>query len=118
MNFGERMRLFLRLDWDAIAGIIAAVVVLVMHFLHVIESDVLLMFAVVLIALLFLRDLRRERHVERIEEHVTATAVAVKELQTTLVPPEAILVGPRQIRAVTEGFTVRAHGDMSGFMFA
>lgn len=115
MTFGERIRSFLRLDWDAIAGIIAAVAVLVMHFLHVIEGDVLLMLAVVLLALLFLRDLRRERQTERLEEHVSATAVTVKELQATLLPPEAILVGPRQIRAVTEEFAVRAQGDMVWF---
>jgi hypothetical protein len=109
------MKRFLRLDWDAIAGIVAAVAALVMHFLHVIEADVLLMLAVVLIALLFLRDLRRERFIEHLDEHVSQTATIVKELQATLLPPDAILVGPRQIRAVSEGFSGRAHGDMVWF---
>jgi len=109
------MKRFLRLDWDAIAGIIAAVAALVMHFLHVIEADVLLMLAVVLIALLFLRDLRRERSTERLDEHVSQTATTVKELHAMLLPPDTILVGPRQIRAATEGFAGRAHGDMVWF---
>ena len=109
------MKRFLRLDWDAIAGIAAAVAALVMHFLHVIEADILLMLAVVLLALLFLRDLRRERHAERLDEHVSQAATALKELQATLLPPDAILVGPRQLRTVTEGFAGRAHGDMVWF---
>ena len=57
----SRIRRFLSLDWDAIAGIVAAVMALAMHFLHIIEEDVLLMIAVVLLALLFIRDLRRQR---------------------------------------------------------
>jgi hypothetical protein len=114
-NFGDKMKRFLRLDWDAIAGIAAAVAALVMHFLHVLEADILLMLAVVLLALLFLRDLRRERHAERLDAHVAQTATAVKELQGALRPPDAILVGPRQLRAVTEGFASRAHGDMVWF---
>lgn len=109
------MKRFLRLDWDAIAGVVAAVAALIMHFLHVIEADVLLMLAVVLLALLFLRDLRRERHTERLDEHVSQIAAAVTTLQTTLLPPDALLVGPRQIRAVTEGFASRARGDMLWF---
>jgi hypothetical protein len=32
-DFGDKMKRFLRFDWDAIAGIVAAVAALVMHFL-------------------------------------------------------------------------------------
>ena len=109
------MKRLLQLDWDAVAGILAAVAALVMHFLHVIEADVLLMLAVVLIALLFLRDLRRERRAERVEEHVTGTAVAVKALQAASSPPDVVLVGPRRLRTVSEEFAARAHGDMAWF---
>jgi hypothetical protein len=109
------MKRLLQLDWDAIAGIIAAVAALLMHFLHVIDADVLLMLAVVLIALLFLRDLRREHHTERLDEHMAQTATAVQALQATLRPPDALLVGSRQLRVVTEGFAGQAHGDMVWF---
>ena len=61
------MKRFLTIEWDAIAGIIAAVAALVLHLLHIVESDVLLMIAVVLIAVLFVRDIRRERVLEHIE---------------------------------------------------
>lgn len=110
-----KLKQLLRLDWDAIAGIVAAVAALVMHFLHVIEEDILLMIAVVLIALLFLRDLRRERHAERMDESVQQTEAVVKEIQAKLIPPDVILIGPRQLRTVTEGFSVHARGDMVWF---
>ena len=36
------MKNYLKYDWDAIAGIIAAVAAILMHFLHLVDSDVLL----------------------------------------------------------------------------
>jgi hypothetical protein len=106
---------FLRLDWDAIAGIMAALAALVMHFLHVIETEVLLTLAVVLIALLFLRDLRRERQTEHMQESVRQTEATVKAIQATLTPPDTLLVGPHRLRAVSESFTAHARGDMVWF---
>lgn len=109
------MKRLLRLDWDAIAGILASIVVLVMHFLHVVNVDALLVLAVVLIALLFLRDLRRERREERLEEHVALIGTSLKALQSTQQPPDAILIGPGRLRTETEGFAVRSRGDMVWF---
>jgi hypothetical protein len=109
------IRRFLSLDWDAIAGIVAAVVALVMHFLHVIEEEVLLLIAVVLLALLFLRDLRRERATERMEDSLMRTETAVTHIQSALSPPDAILIGPRQLRTTSERFARDAQGDMVWF---
>ena len=64
------MKGYLRFEWEAIAGIIAAVAAIVLHFLHIVEPDVLLVIAVVLMAVLFARDLRKERVLERIETAV------------------------------------------------
>jgi len=55
----------LLLDWDAIATLVAAVVALVLHLLHLVEINVLLTISTVLVAGLFLRHLRRERAFER-----------------------------------------------------
>ena len=112
---GDNIKRLVRLDWDAIAGIVAALTALVMHLLHLIETDILLMLAVFLIALLFLRDLRRERHAESVEEHMTRTEMIVKELKTALQPTETVLVGPRHLREVTESFSSHAQGDMIWF---
>jgi hypothetical protein len=111
----SRIRRFLSLDWDAIAGIVAAVMALVMHFLHIIEENVLLMIAVVLLALLFIRDLRRERSSERMEQSLTHTETAISQMQTSLRPPDAILIGPQQLRAESERFARQAQGDMIWF---
>ena len=61
------MKRYLRFEWEAIAGIIAAVAAIVLHFLHIVEPEVLLVIAVVLLAVLFARDLRKERLLERLE---------------------------------------------------
>jgi hypothetical protein len=113
----EKMKLkrILTVDWDVIAGIIAAVAAIVMHFLHLIEEDILLMIAVVLIALLFIRDLRRERLAERIADKMQQTETTLKAIQTNLLPPDAILIGPKQLRIVTERFAVQANGEMIWF---
>jgi hypothetical protein len=109
------IRRFLSLDWDAIAGIVAAVMALVMHFLHVIEEAILLLIVVVLLALLFLRDLRRERATERMEDSLVRAEAAVPHIQTALSSPDAILIGPGQLRTVSERFAWDSHGDMVWF---
>ena len=109
------MRRLLSLDWDAIAGVVAAVVAIVMHFLHLIDEGVLLMITVVLLALLFLRGLRRERVSERMERSLEQTETAVTDIQRALKPPDAILIGPRQLLACSQRFAGRAQGDMVWF---
>lgn len=109
------MKRFLRIEWDAIAGIIAAVAALVLHLLHIVESDVLLMIAVVLIAVLFTRDIRRERVLEHIELLAAESHTSLKTLSSNVLPPDAILVGPGQLRASSGDFLRRAQGDMTWF---
>jgi hypothetical protein len=109
------MKRLLRVEWDAIAGIVAALAALIMHFLHILEINVLLMIFVVLLALLFIRDLRREHFIERIDTGLGRTEAAIKVLQAYVAPPDAILVGPRQLRATTESFAIRARGEMIWF---
>ena len=47
MRTGKFKR-WIQIDWDAIAGIIAALIAIVMHYLHALEVDVLLMITLVL----------------------------------------------------------------------
>jgi hypothetical protein len=105
----------LKLDWDAVAGIVAAVIVLVMHLLHIVEADVLLTLAVVLMAMLFLRDLRRERQADRMEDMIQRSEAATNELRAAVAPADAVLVGPRRLRVVTEQFSAAARGEMLWF---
>ena len=109
------MKRYLRFEWEAIAGIIAAVAALVLHFLHIVDQDVLLMIAVVLMAVYFVRDLRKERLLERLETTLGENRESLRQLSSSLSPPDAVLVGPGRLRAVSEEFARRARGDMVWF---
>lgn len=109
------MKKIFKYDWDAIAGIVAAVAAIMMHFLHIIEADILLMIAVVLIALLFLRDLRRESQSEHLDACLHRTELSLKEIASQMRPQDAILIGPQSIHKVMEDFSRQAHGEMMWF---
>ena len=103
------------IDWEAIAGIVAAVTALVLHLLHIADEALLLTIALVVLAVALVRDLRREGRDERLAAVVETTAERVLRVQEALVPPDAILVGPRRLRAASEAFARRAHGEMIWF---
>ena len=107
-------RLF-RLEWDAIAGILAAVTALVLHFLHVIETDVLTMITLVLIALLFLRLLRNEHQAAEVAASVRRSEHVLEALVQNTKPPDAMVIGPRELRHASTAFAQRAQGDMVWF---
>jgi hypothetical protein len=109
------IRKFLGFDWDALAGVIAAVLALVLHLLNLVETDVLVVLAVFLVALLFIRDMRRERFDERMLETLTSTGIAAKRIESALVPPDTLLIGPARIREESARFSHEALGDMVWF---
>lgn len=113
MVAGEvRMKQFLKLDWDVIAGVLAAVIALVLHFLHVAESSVLLAIVLALLALLLLRDLRAESRSHRLADEVDGLRTRLSDIQHSIVPPDALLVGPHRLRNEFERFALDAQGDM------
>lgn len=107
-------RLF-KFEWEALAGIIAALTALVMHFLHLAESELLLLIAVALIALLFLRDLRHEHKNEQTMAQLAETRQMVQDLHANLSPPDTLLIGPRHLRSQSEQFARNAKGEMIWF---
>jgi len=109
------LRKLLRLDWDIIAGIAAAVLAIVLHLLHIVEHEVLLTIVLVLLALLLFRDLRRESHDEQVAENVKHNRTSIEDVKLALVPPEAILIGPRRLRQESQRFCESAHGEMLWF---
>jgi hypothetical protein len=104
-----------RYDWDAIAGIVAAAAALILHLLHVVQSDILLTLTLVLVALLLLRQLRHEEREERVEDIAGRTEQMLVKLHDVLKAPEVILVGPRHLRTASEAFARLARGDMMWF---
>jgi hypothetical protein len=109
------MNRLLRIDWDIIAGIAAAIVAIVLHLLHIVQVDVLFTIVLVLLALLLLRDLRRESHDEQLGAAVEQISSSLRDVQLSLQPPEAVLIGPRHPRTESRRFTESAHGEMVWF---
>ena len=99
------MKQLLRVDWDVIAGISAAVLAIVLHLLHLVEADVVFTVVLVLLALLLFRDLRREGQDDRLSEIVQQMKGAVEEIRQSTEPPDATLIGPRHLRAESRRFS-------------
>jgi len=110
-----RVKRLLRLDWDAIAGIVAAVGALVLELFHVVEPTVVLAVVLVVLALLLFRDLRRETREERLLELVQHTSSLMGSYRAALSLPEAVLVGPGHLRSESERFANEAQGAMVYF---
>ncbi|PKO64052.1 MAG: hypothetical protein CVU22_25875 [Betaproteobacteria bacterium HGW-Betaproteobacteria-16] len=98
-------------EWDAIAGILAAVVAIVLHLLHVVDEHIVLPILLALLGLLFLNFMRHARSNEHTAEQVEGIALELSQLQQGLKPPEVVLVGPRQLRSVNEQFIRNMRGD-------
>ena len=73
-----------RYDWDAIAGVVAAAAALILHLLHIVQSDILLTLTLVLVALLLLRQLRHEEREERVEDIAGRTEQLIVKLHDVL----------------------------------
>ncbi|MCK6404660.1 MAG: hypothetical protein L6Q60_01455 [Rhodocyclaceae bacterium] len=98
-------------EWDAIAGVITAVAASVLHLLHVLDEKLMLSIVLALIALLFTNFMRHSRNNELAAEKIELTAADVQRIQAGLKLPEAVLIGPRQIRACHDRFTAHMRGE-------
>lgn len=109
------IRKLLSFEWDAIAGIVAAVVAIVLHLLHVVDSQVILPIVLALMALLFINFMRHARSNELTAEQVDHTTRMLRRIHTQLKPSEVILVGPRHLRSANEQFVRHMSGDTVWF---
>lgn len=109
------MKRLLRVDWDVIAGIAAAVIAVILHLLHIVHAEVLFTIIIVLLALLLFRDLRRESHDEHVGEAVEQIRSNVRRIESSLEAPAAVLIGPRHLRSESRRFVETARGDMVWF---
>lgn len=110
-----QLRQLRRLDWDAIAGIIAAVAGLVLHLLHIVDEGVALSIVLVILAIILIRDLRREEADEQEAEAIARIAQTTAGIQAALLPPDAVLIGPSSLQAESERFAKHAEGEMVWF---
>jgi len=103
------------LDWEALAGIAAASLALILHLLHIAEEGVLLSVVLVLLALLLLRDLRREDRDENESKSLATIRASLDEMRVAVQGSDVALIGPRQLRAESERFARSAEGEMLWF---
>ena len=109
------MKRILGTDWEAVAAATAAVVAIVLDLLHVVDEGVLLTVVMVILAIMVVRDLRRESREEQAVQQAARTEEALLKLQSYISPPDTILIGPRRLRLETERFAQRSQGEMVWF---
>lgn len=104
-----------KFEWEAVAGLVAAVAAIILHFLHVTDVNVLRVITLVLVALLFLRDLRSETRWSSMENASKLSVRLLEEIKETTHPVEIYLIGPGQLRQATLQFAERAEGEVVWF---
>jgi hypothetical protein len=109
------LRKMLSFEWEAIAGILASVAAIILHLLHLADADLILPIVLALMALLFINFMRHTRRNEATAEQVERTEHAVRRIQAAIKTPDITLVGPRQLRSVSEGFAKQMKGDAIWF---
>ncbi len=102
-------------EWDAIAGILAAVAAVVLHFLNLIDDQVILPVVLTLMALLLINFMRHTSNNERTAEQVDHLHKMVVKINASLEPPDIVLIGPRQIRLANEHFARNMRGEATLF---
>ncbi len=102
-------------DWHAIVAIAAAAAALVLHLFHIIEEDVVLAIILLVLALLLLDNVRDAIWREDMTSVTAATARDLARVREALVPADALLVGPRDLRHRSESFARAARGEMIWF---
>lgn len=108
------LRYLLRIDWDVVAGIIAALIAMLLSFMGLVSETVGRGIILLLCALLLIRDLRGEAREIRmfdkldvIKRHV-GTLAAVKQA-------DVHLVGPNKMRQEFADFATTVYGEVRWF---
>lgn len=99
-------------EWDAIAGVLAAVIAIVLHFLHVIDEKIILPVVLTLMALLFTNFIRHTRNNEKSADEVEDIHKIVSKIDSSLTSPDILLIGPRQLRFSHEQFAQNMRGEV------
>ena len=103
---------FFSYEWDAIAGVLAAVAAIVLHLLHIVDEHVIMPIVLVLMALLFINFMRHERNNERTAGQVEQIQRMAAKIKSSLTIPDVELIGPRQLREANEQFARNMRGEV------
>ncbi len=110
-----KLKNILKFEWDAIAGIIAAVTAIVLHLLHIVDEHTILLILLALVGLLFINFLRHTSENEKTAHQIIQSARKISKIQQAIQPPDVILVGPRHLRTSHEQFLLNLSGDTIWF---
>lgn len=105
------LKKLLSFEWDAIAGLLAAVAAIILHLLHIVDEHIILPIVLALLGLLFINFMRHTRNNELTAEQVDQIGHAIHRIESALKPPDTLLIGPRQLRSVSEQFAHHMRGD-------
>ena len=112
MTWKRRIR---TVDLDAVGGLIAAFLAVILHLLDFIEQQALLVIMTSLLALLLFRDLRGETATEELTQSVANTERDIADIKAAVTPSELELVDPDSLRQTSHRFGQRAKGDLVWF---
>lgn len=108
------LRYLLRIDWDVVAGIIAALVAMLLSFMGLVSESVGRGIILLLCALLLIRDLRGESREHRmfdkldvIKRHAAALSAATQA--------DVQLIGPKRMRQEFTDFATTVYGEVRWF---
>ncbi len=101
----------LNYTWDAIAGVLAAVVAIMLELLHVADMHIIMPILLALMALLLINFMRHEHKNELTALQVEQLHSMMAKIKTSLSIPDVVLVGPRQLRAANEQFARNMRGE-------
>lgn len=109
------LRSLLRVDWDVIAGIAAAIIAMLLSFMGLVSEAVARGIILLLCALLLVRDLRRESREHRMFDKLDLLKRNLIGLSSTVRETDVSLVGPKRMRADVLDFTTALYGEVRWF---
>jgi hypothetical protein len=107
-------RSLLRIDWDVIAGIIAALVAMLLSFMGLVSETVGRGIILLLCALLLTRDLRGEAREQRMFDKLDLIKRHVAML-TAGKQSDVHLIGPKRLRQEFVAFAATTYGEVRWF---
>jgi hypothetical protein len=109
------LRSLLRVDWDVIAGIAAAIIAMLLSFMGLVSETVSRGIILLLCALLLVRDLRREGREHRMFDKLDLLKRNLIGLASTVRQTDVCLVGPKRMKADVADFATALYGEVRWF---
>ena len=103
------------MDWDVIAGILAAITALTLHFIGHVPSEAVLAVLVALMALLLLRDLRAESVTTHLTTVVKRLHRQLLDITKNLATVDVVLIPPHAMGVSLEHFSLDAKGEVTWY---